>query len=59
MTERLRQAIVDVLDHKKLRERERIGEKTDRYYVVPTFTIVELTAAFQEQLVETEQGETD
>ncbi len=60
MTERLQKAIVNVLDHAKPREREHSGEKSDRFYAVPIFTITELREAYQKEIqVETEQGETD
>jgi len=60
MTDRLRKAIVDVLDHAEWRQRERSGEKRDRFYVVPIFAIDELRVAYQKEIqAEKEQGETD
>ncbi len=59
MTERLKKAIVDVLDHSEWRQRDRSGEKEDRFYIVPIFAITELRAAWQGQIAEKEQGETD
>ncbi len=59
MTERLKKAIVDVLDHAEYRQRQHSGEKDDRFYVVPIFAITELRAAWQGQIAEKEQGETD